>query len=305
MTSVVTGFAVIVSIIAIGYVLGRTELLGPAGPMVLTRLAFWVASPALMFHTVAEADLGVIVAQPLIATGGSVVVVMAVFALIGWWRRWDVSYTTLGVLCSGLVNAGNLGIPIAAYVLGDASLVAPILLMQSIVIVPVALTVLDLAGRAASMPVWRRFLTPLQSPITVASLAGVVVAATGVTVPEPLMEPFVLVGAISIPSVLMVFGISLRGSSLPGRGPDGGPMALAAGLKTLVHPAVAYGLGLALDLSPAELLAVVVLSALPTAQNALTFALRYGHAQVLVREAILVTTVLSLPVLVVVAALLK
>lgn len=305
MTSVATGFAVIVSIIAVGYVLGRTELLGPAGPTVLTRLAFWVASPALMFHTVAEADLGVIVATPLIATTGSVVVVLTVFALVGWWRRWGVSYTTLGVLCSGLVNAGNLGLPIAAYVLGDASLVAPILLMQNIVIVPVALTVLDLAGRGASMPAWQRFLTPLQSPITVASLAGVVIAASGVTVPPPLMEPFVLVGAISIPAVLMVFGISLRGSSRPGRGPDRGPLALAVGLKTLVHPAVAYLIGLALGLSSAELLAVVVLSALPTAQNALTFAFRYGQAQVLVREAILLTTGLSLPVLVVVAALLK
>lgn len=305
MTSVVTGFAVIVVIIAVGYVLGRTELLGPAGPMVLTRLAFWVASPALMFHTVAEADLGVIVAEPLIATGGSVVVVAVIFALAGLWRRWSVSYTTLGVLCASLVNAGNLGIPIAAYVLGDASLVAPILLMQTVVIVPVALTVLDLAGQGPSTPVWRRFLTPLQSPITVASLAGVVIAATGVTVPEPIMEPFILVGAISIPSVLMVFGISLRGSSWPGRGPDRRPLALAVGLKTFVHPAVAYLLGLALGLSAPELLAVVVLSALPTAQNALTFALRYGYAQTLVREAVLVTTVLSLPVLVLVAALLK
>jgi malonate transporter and related proteins len=304
MTSVVTGFAVIIAIIAVGYVLGRTELLGPAGPMVLTRLAFWVASPALMFHTVAEADLGVIVAEPLIATGGSVIIVAVVFALAGLWRRWTVSYTTLGVLCSCLVNAGNLGIPIAAYVLGDATLVAPILLMQTVVIVPVALTVLDLAGQGPSTPVWRRFLTPLQSPITVASLAGVVIAATGVTVPGPIMEPFILVGAISIPSVLMVFGISLRGSTWPGRGPDRRPLALAVVLKTLVHPAVAYLLGLALGLSEPELLAVVVLSALPTAQNALTFALRYGHAQVLVREAVLVTTVLSLPVLVVVATLL-
>ncbi|TDC45677.1 AEC family transporter [Jiangella ureilytica] len=305
MTSVVTGFAVIVVIIGVGYVLGRTELLGPAGPMVLTRLAFWVASPALMFHTVAEADLGVIVAEPLIATGGSVVIVAAVFALAGLWRRWSVSYSTLGVLCSCLVNAGNLGIPIAAYVLGDATLVAPILLMQTVVIVPVALTVLDLAGQGSSTPVWRRFLTPLQSPITVASLAGVVVAATGVTVPGPIMEPFILVGAISIPSVLMVFGISLRGSTWPGRGPDRRPLALAVVLKTLVHPAVAYLLGLALGLSARELLAVVVLSALPTAQNALTFAMRYGQAQTLVREAVLVTTVLSLPVLVLVTALLR
>jgi hypothetical protein len=34
----------------------------------------------------------------------------------------------IGTFSSAYVNAGNLGLPIAAYVLGDASLVAPMLL---------------------------------------------------------------------------------------------------------------------------------------------------------------------------------
>ncbi|TDE00754.1 AEC family transporter [Jiangella asiatica] len=305
MTNVVTGFAVIVTIIAIGYVLGRRDVLGPTGPLVLSRLAFWVASPSLMFHTVAEADLTAMVSKPLISTGGSVLVVMTVFAVAGWWRGWSTSYTTLGALCSGLVNAGNLGIPIAAYVLGDATLVAPIFLMQTIVIVPVALTILDLAGHTATVPLWRRFLTPLQSPVTVGSLAGVAVAASGVAIPEPVMEPFVLVGSMSIPAVLIVFGISLCGSSWPGRGPDRRPLALAMALKSVVHPGAAWALGVLAGLSRDELLAAVVLSALPTAQNALTYAIRYGQATTLVREAVLVTTIASLPVLVVVAAVLR
>lgn len=305
MTNVATGFAVIVTIIAIGYLLGRRDVLGPTGPMVLSKLAFWVASPALMFHTVAGADLGVMASTPLIATAGSVAVVVAVFGLAGWSRGWDTSYMTLGALCSGLVNAGNLGIPIAAYVLGDATLVAPILLMQTIVIIPVALTILDLAGAATKLPLWRRFLTPLQSPVTVGSLAGVVVAATDAPIPAPVMEPFILVGSMSIPAVLIVFGISLCGASWPGRGPDRRPLALAVALKSLVHPAVALGFGVLLDLSRDDLLALVVLSALPTAQNALTFAVWYGKAMTLVRESILVTTVVSLPVLVLVATVLR
>jgi predicted permease len=39
-----------------------------------------------------------------------------------------------GALASSYVNAGNLGVAIAAYVLGDASYVAPVLLCQVLVL---------------------------------------------------------------------------------------------------------------------------------------------------------------------------
>ena len=49
----------------------------------------------------------------------------------------------IGALCATYVNAGNLGLPIAAYVLGDVALVAPTLLLQMLVMQPIALAVLD------------------------------------------------------------------------------------------------------------------------------------------------------------------
>lgn len=51
--------------------------------------------------------------------------------------------TVIGTLCSMYVNAGNLGLPIATYVLGDAALVAPVLLLQLLLLQPVAMAVLD------------------------------------------------------------------------------------------------------------------------------------------------------------------
>ncbi|MEN9621379.1 MAG: hypothetical protein RL499_1572, partial [Actinomycetota bacterium] len=43
---------------------------------------------------------------------------------------------------------------------------------------------------------------------------------------------------------------------------------------------------------------------LPTAQNVFNYAMRYDRAVVMARDAVLITTVLSVPALVVVAALL-
>jgi predicted permease len=52
------------------------------------------------------------------------------------------------------------------------------------------------------------------------------------------------------------------------------------------------------------LFASVVLAALPAAQNVYNFASRYEQGVALARDTVLLTTILSVPVLVVVAALL-
>ncbi|GAB3445485.1 AEC family transporter [Streptomonospora sediminis] len=307
MTGVMIGFGVIASIVAVGYMLGRLDVLGANGRQVLTTLAFYVATPALLFEILSTADLSVLVDAPLLVSALSTLLVGVLFVAVGALRRWGAGATAMGGLCATYVNAGNLGIPISAYVLGDASLVAPVLLFQLIVLGPIGLTVLDLRSRESGTRAGplRILAAPLRNPVVIGSLAGVAVAASGLTVPDPLMQPFELVGSMSVPAVLLAFGISLYGSPLPGRGPEKGAVALAVLLKCLVHPAAAYALGTwCFGLEGAELFAVVVIAALPTAQNMYTYALQYRAAVQMTRETVLVSTFLTLPVLVGIAFLL-
>lgn len=305
MQGVLTGFAVIAVVIGVGYVIGWQGHLGEHGREVLTKLAFHVASPALLFTTLARADLSVIFSSRLLVTAMSTAAAAGAFVAVGVVREWGVGRTTIGALCSSYVNSGNLGIPIAVYVLGDASLVAPVLLFQIIAVTPIALTVLDLSGKGEKGPLWLRLLTPLRNPIAVGSLAGVAVAAAGVRVPHPVMDPLTLIGNMSVPAVLLAFGISLCGSTMPGRGTERGPVFLSVALKSVGQPVVAWALAVGMfGLRGAQLLDVVVTSALPAAQNLYTYASRYRVAEGLARDSILVSAVLSVPVLVVAAALL-
>ncbi|MGY1498038.1 AEC family transporter [Streptomyces sp. QTS52] len=305
MQGVLTGFAVIAVVIGVGYVIGLRGYLGDNGREVLTKLAFHVATPALLFTMLARADLSVVFSSRLLITALSTVAAASVFVAVGVVRRWGAGRTTIGALCSSYVNSGNLGIPIAVYVLGDASLVAPVLLFQLIVVTPVALTVLDLTSTGEKGPLWRQLITPVRNPIAVATLSGVLVAATGLTVPAPVMDPLTLIGNMSVPAVLMAFGISLSGSTWPLRGPERTPVLLSVALKSVGQPVAAWALAAGVfGLHGAPLLDVVVTSALPAAQNLFTYASRYRVGETLARESILLSTVLAVPVLVVVAALL-
>ncbi|KAK1184784.1 AEC family transporter [Streptomyces sp. NBS 14/10] len=305
MGGVISGFGVIASIVVTGYVLGRRGSLGEHGRDVLTAVAFQVASPALLFSTLSRANLSVLLSVPMLVTGLSTVVVAGTFIAVGAVRRWSVGRTTIGALCASYVNAGNLGIPVAMYVLGDASLIAPVLLFQQLVVSPIALTVIDLSRSEGRTSLLRQLTTPVRNPIVVGSLSGVVVAAAGWRIPGPVMEPVSMLGAMAVPGVLLAFGLSLPGSALPGRGEDRGPVLLSVALKSFAQPVVAWAIAAGVfGLGGAALFAAVVTSALPSAQNLFTYAVRYQTATRLARESILLSTLLAAPVLLTVAALL-
>ncbi|MGH3314023.1 MAG: AEC family transporter, partial [Streptomyces sp.] len=272
-----------------------------------TKLAFHVATPALLFETMAKADLTVLVSGPLLITALSTFAMAAVYAGVALVRRWSPGDSTVGALCASYVNAGNLGIPIAAYVLGDASLVAPVILFQQLVVSPVGLTALEVfsARTGRRRGPLHRLTTPFRNPVVIGSLSGVAVAATGRTLPDSVLEPFHLVGAMSVPAVLLAFGMSLRGSAVLSRDHDRFPVVLAVACKSVGQPLVAWAIGAGVfQLPRAALFAVVVTSALPSAQNLFTYAARYEVGTRLARESILLSTLAAAPVLVLIAAVL-
>jgi malonate transporter and related proteins len=263
-----------------------------------------VGTPALLFHTLSTADLSVVFSRSLAVVSGAALTSAAVFAGVGAWRRWGVRPTTVGALAASQVNAANLGIPIAVYVLHDATAVAPVLLFQLVLLVPLALTVLDLSGSGSVPSRWQRATAPLRNPVLIASAAGLLVSGAGWTLPRMLLDPIELLGGLSVPAVLLAYGMSLRGSPVPGMGAERSSVLLAVALKLLAAPAAAWLLGLALGLSARDLLLVVILSGLPTAQSLFSVAVSYRTGVEIARDAITLTTVLSVPVLVVVAAVL-
>jgi predicted permease len=302
---VLIGFAIIAVVILTGYLIARFGVVGPEAHQVLSRLAFFVLSPALLFTVLAEADLHALFSTQLPVAAVAAAVPMAVFLVVALvvWRR-KVPEATIGALASGYLNANNIGIPVAAYVVGDAAASAPVILLQLVVIAPIALTVLDVttSGRAS---IGRILSQPVRNPLIIGSLLGLLVALAGIELPEPVLAPFELVGAAAVPVILINFGMSLHGRRLldtPGSRRD---VVLAVMLKLVVMPVVAWAAARFLfGLEGHALFVAVVLAALPAAQNVFNYAQRYRRGETLARDAVLLSTLMSLPVIVVVAALL-
>src|SRR3954469_2203296 len=233
--------------------------------LVLSRLAFFVASPALMVTVLGDSDVREVLSGNLVASAAGVAVSAGLYVgtVVLVWRH-DLGDSVIGTLCASYVNAGNLGLPIAAYVLGDAALVAPTLLMQLLVLQPMALAVLDHATSDQRFSIGRAMARPLRNPLTVGSILGVLLSVTGVSLPAGIRDPLELVGGMAVPSMLIAYGISLRLGPRPGHGPSLGEIGYISSLKLLVQPVTAYLVGrFVLHLDDPGLLAVTVLAALP------------------------------------------
>ena len=312
MGGVVAGFVTILSIIGLGVLLAHLKILDVSAVQVLTRLTFYVAGPALMITVLGGTDVSRLFSANLIASVSGVALSAGIYICLARlvWRR-SAGDTVTGAFASCYVNAGNLGLPIAAYVLRDASQVVPMLITQLVFLQPIGLAVLDMISRSGNeQPRGRRrwllrLGQPLANPLLIGSLIGLLLSVLDLELPAAVHNPLALVGGMAVPAMLLAYGVSLRTGPLPGAGEPPAQIAVIVALKLVVQPLTAYLLArYVLGLESVELLAVTVIAALPTAQNVFTFAVRYRQGEVMARDALFVTTLGSIPVLSLIAGLL-
>jgi malonate transporter and related proteins len=304
---VLAGFFVVWAIILVGMFVGRRNILGENARSVLSALTFFVASPALLFETLSKANLHNVFAAPLLVTAvGAVTTAVLFFVIVRFALKRPVPEALISSMSASLANSANLGIPIAVFVLGDASYVAPLLIFQLAFFTPMFLMALDATTSSHRTTPLRFVLMILRNPMIVGTGLGLLVAGTGWQVPPLIMEPIHLIGGAAIPAMLIAFGMSLNGSkplqASAGRRLD---TLLASGFKLIVHPLVAYLFArFALGMQEQALFAAVVTAALPTAQNVFVAASRYRTGVTVAKDTVLITTVVAVPAMIGVALLL-
>lgn len=309
MTAVLTALGTMTLIALAGWLLASTRVLGPEAPKVLARVVFTLSTPSLLITTIGSANLHLLLTPAALSTWVSTLVVAAIAVLIfALLLRADRSVTTIGALSASYLNAGNLGIPVAVYVLGDALAVVPTMLLQLLVLAPVAFAVGD------ARPDRRRrdaVLRALRSPLTIAALLGLLLALVPWQLPTVLEQPLRALAATAAPLALLTLGMSMVRSAPPPGAPKPAldrrhwaGVLIATGMRTLVHPALTYLVADLVGVPDEARFAVVLMAALPTAQNVLVYAMQFDAGQRLARDAQVITTFASLPLMVAVVALL-
>ncbi len=306
MLAVLEAFAVISVVVAVGAIVGRTGVLGDNARIVLNRVAFHIGVPALLLLNLSHSTLPQIFSSSLLVSALTAIGVMGLgFAVVAVVRCRDRGDAVIASWTASYVNAGNLGIPLTAYVFGSTTEISALILFQSAVMAPIGIAILNSATTPRPSPA-RQVLALVTNPIIAASALGLALAAAGLTIDGPIADPLELLADLAIPTVLLAFGISLTtgiGNAPPTNRID---LAIVVILKTILMPAAAFAIARwGFGAAPEQQVLVTVLAALPSAQNINTYAAVYRRNESLARDATLISTAVSVPIIVAIVGILR
>ena len=116
---------------------------------------------------------------------------------------------------------------------------------------------------------------------------GFVVNLSGVVLPGVMSEALDLIGGSAIPLALFALGGVLFRYRPEG---DLRTVGYVCAVSLVLHPAVVWGMGTALDLSPAQFRSAVITASVAPGVNAYVFANMYGAARRVAASAVLIGT---------------
>lgn len=276
----------IVAVASVGFVLQRQFRIDPKP---LSVAIFNALTPALIFQ---------LTMQNTIAGGDSLKMVVLVLSVVGtltalsylvarWLRLPPV--TTGGLfLTVAFMNAGNYGLSLNQFALGqDGLLWASIFFLANVMIMNSLGVVLASSGKTRLVAALRGLL---RVPALYAFAAALIFRFTGIAAPQALIKPVDLLADATIPAMLLVLGMQIGRAGKPKKL---GLVGLASVLRLIVSPALAwvYSLGLGLPLIASQ--AGILEAAMPSPVLAIIISLEYDTDPEFVSSVVLVSTILS------------
>lgn len=264
--------------VGIGVYWGKRDL--PFGGSFITTLVTSVTTPALVFHTFVTTRLD---DRALADVAAATVLALLLCALAGALLLKVLKLPVRTLLPTAfLPNAGNLGLPMSQLAFGDAGLSVAVAFfaVNSFIMHTVAVRLLPGVNTRGS---WK-------SPILLASLAAVGMRVAHVPVPDWLIETARMLGAVTVPLMLLSLGHAL--ALIPSGGVRDG--AKVAAIRLITGLAAGLFVVWALDLEAVLAGALTLQMAMPCAVVSYMYARRYTDLGDTAAGAVLVSTVVFL-----------
>jgi predicted permease len=307
-STILGSIAPLFAVIFLGFFAGRAGFLGEAGVRGLGAFVFNFAIPPYVFRLMAGTDLAAIGEWGFL--GGYLGAQTLAFLLSAGLGRLlfglNAAAMTIQGFGAAFSNGVMLALPLLLWLYGEAGGLPALLIITLDVIVFSSVTVLLELARGGARQGGRLVLQSLRAvlvnPIIMGTVLGILVAASGVTLPAVVDRTLVFIGQAAAPSALFALGATLSLRRLAG---SLGPAGLMLACKLFVHPLLAWlAFAWLLELDPLWVNAGVIFAACPVGLNVYVFAQHYEVAIETASSAILISTALAMVTITTLLALL-
>lgn len=285
-------------IAALGYIATRPLKLDGK---TISRMALYLLTPALVFNSLSTASIMPGEFAVIVGAALFVILVMVGLGLLGSRAlKLPSSVAAAVAMGAGLMNAGNFGLPITLFALGQAGFDRAVIFM---VVMSVATNTLGVfisaRGRGDSRAALR---SVIGMPAIYTAVLGLLFQTMGWQLPVALARPIKLLADSCVPIFLIALGIQLRGVKLQAGFLKA--ISLTSFLRLIVSPLLAWGFTAVFGIGGIAQQAIILECAMPCAVNTALLAAEYDAEPELASSAVMVTTILSLATLTIIIALL-
>ena len=279
-------------IIAVGYTVKRLGWIGPEEVRRLNKVTFYTFMPVMLFYNIYTSDFSQAVRLPyaLFVVGAALGMVAVSFAVTLLAEKMP---ERRGVMIQAAFRSNFvlLGLPIAAELLPDSNLgvtalmvaiVVPIYNMMSVVVLEYFWGGKPRAGEV--------LLAVVKNPLILGSVAGLLVQALHITLPEVLVSFAGKMNSAATPLILLLLGASFETREIARYKKE---LLVCVGLRLVVFPGAILTLAAALGLRDIEFVTVLAMTAAPTAVNSFNMAQQLGGDSQLAGSAVVVSTAAS------------
>ncbi|WP_197979093.1 MULTISPECIES: AEC family transporter [unclassified Microbacterium] len=269
----------ITAVLVLGAVLRRSTLKRPDVWRGIEWLSYFVFTPALFVSSIGKTDLGSLDALLMLASL-AIPLVSATAVVIALRRPLRLRGPAVTSIVQRSVRINTyIGLAFAAAPHGTAGVAS--FAIASAVVVPLVnvLCVSTLARYgylAAARPRSRLVRELASNPLILACAAGVALSLTGTGVPDAVAPLLNLFSSPALVAGTLAAGAAIR---FDARWRDLLDISLASALKLVAVPWAAASIAIAMGISGTSLVAIVLISAVPTAPSATVLAARMGVIQ--------------------------
>lgn len=283
--------AYLLAVLLVGAALGAVGVLDDRRTGWLTAVAFYVALPALIFHSTHDRPLSELLSPRLV--GGFWLVMVATVAVAAVVHRGIETRPTrsVAIVQSYHSNLGFLGLPLVASTLGTlAAAKASVVLGAGVLLhVPLTIVLLTTINDADAEPLVevRRVL---YNPVIWSLAVGLAVAALALSVPGPVTATTGRVSEFALPLALLAVGASLDVRLPAGQVATTGRVVV---LNVALMPLLALGVYEVLAVEGTARAAAVVMAGAPTAVSTYVYAAELGGDEQFASFNVFATTLVS------------
>ena len=279
-------------IIAVGYTVKRLGWIGPEEVRRFNKVCFYTFMPVMLFYNIYTSDFSHAVRLPyaLFVVGMALAMILLAFLIT---LAAEKTPERRGVMIQAAFRSNFvlLGLPIAAELLPEGNLGVTALMVAIVVPIYNMMSVVVLEYFRGGKPrAGEVLLAVVKNPLILGSVAGLLVQALHITLPEVLVSFAGKMNSAATPLILLPLGASFETREVARYKKE---LLVCVGLRLVVFPGAILTLAAALGLRDIEFVTVLAMTAAPTAVNSFNMAQQLGGDSQLAGSAVVVSTAAS------------